>query len=359
MSGSTESAVEADPPFSGHTEDGDAPADIIFRTTVDGAVDFHVHKGPLSFVSEVFRDMFEMADENPHLNETKDGKPIVPVFDSSPALEILLRLCYPFAGNFQPRTLHGVEGAIVAAEKYQIKPAVAALRAVLTHFVATEPYWVFGIALRRKATQVIPENIAAMGVIVDAAALETLKKPFLPRSRDITAVSSTAFLVQLHDFHTTCGNGAAEFAAHYTRGLGYHHLSGPPGDRSILAAVWWSGEWNAHAELGDNRDHHDECGGSVVEDDDPDFPFYLPTLVYPPSWFIEHMTQVSEALKISPTEQQIRAKLFDKRTMYQLDKCAKCAGKALADLEEFVLKDLIADVVAHNLAVVQTTNFHL
>ncbi|KAJ6511430.1 hypothetical protein C8R47DRAFT_1095062 [Mycena vitilis] len=319
MSSSREEAIDANPPFSGHTEDGDAPADLILRATVDGAVsvDFYVHKGLLSVVSEVFRDMFEMVDDTSHPAEIKDVKTVVPVFDCSAALEILLHLCYPFPGNFQPATLHGVEGAIAAAEKYQIKRAVAVLRGVLMNFVDTEPYAVFGIALRRKAAQAVPENIAAMETIVNTAALATLKAPFLARIEDLAA-SSQAHLLQLHAFRTICGNAAANIAVRPTSWVFFDDLpSTPPTDRTKFAAVWW---WSGV--------HGDECG------------------------FIDHMLQVSEALKISPTEQQIRERLLDMRgTMYRLSKCPQCAGKAIADLNGLVLDDLVNDVVAHNLTV--------
>ncbi|KAJ7662050.1 hypothetical protein DFH06DRAFT_364309 [Mycena polygramma] len=352
-SSSTEEAVDANPPFSGHIEDSYyIPADLILRATAKGSVpvDFHVHKWPLSFVSEVFCDMFPPDKDTPeeailHPEELKDGKPVVIVSDSSPALEILLRLCYPFLGNFQPATLHGVEGAISAAEKYQIKPAVAVLRAMLMNFMDTEPYWVFGIALRRKAAQAAEENLAAMDAIANAAALATLKGPFLARREDID-VSSTALLVQLYDLRATCGNAAAKFAADYADWINIDDYPDPT-DRDIYSAVWW----NRY------RDYHNDGCGPEKYDAYPDTS--APIFLYPAKWFMEHMKQVSEALKTSPTEQQVREKLLDLRgTMYHLSKCAKCEENALADLKEFVLDDLVNKVVAHNLTAVQNMDFY-
>jgi hypothetical protein len=321
--GLSQTVVDANPPFSGETKPKWLPeADLILRSTVEGAVsvDFHVHKAALYLVSEVFRDMltFEAPKKT---EELKDGKPIVLVQDSSSALEILLPLCYPFLGNSRPTTLDGVEEALVAAEKYDIAPAVEVLGSVLMNFVETEPYCVFGIALRRKMACARVEDVAAMGAIVNAAALKTLEQPFLARRNDIV-VSDAALLLQLYDFCTKCGTAAANLAKEYAHWILYDNLPPPPEyrmngpDRTVYGdAVWWSG----------HRYHDNGCGATI----DPDFPPEAPTIFYPTHWFTEHMKQVAEALNICPTETQVGKTVLDLRgTMYQL-KCTKCAERHL------------------------------
>jgi hypothetical protein len=178
---------------------------------------------------------------------------------------------------------------------------------------------------------------------VNAAALKTLEQPFLARRNDIV-VSDAALLLQLYNFCTKCGTAAANLAKEYAHWILYDNLpplpeyrmNGP--DRTVYGdAVWWSG----------HRYHDNGCGATI----DPDLPPEAPTIFYPTHWFTEHMKQVAEALNICPTETQVGKTVLDLRgTMYQL-KCTKCAEKALADLEEFVLGDLTSKVVTNNLTV--------
>jgi hypothetical protein len=152
---------DAKPPFSAeHASDSDTddiPADLILRT--EDNVDFHVYKGFFPS-SPRYSTAFQP-------DEVRDGKPIVRVHDRSEALEWLLPTCYPFLANAQSTGLNGVEGALVAGDKYQIPASTPLLLTTLHSFVDQEPYSVLAIAIRR-----------GLKDVMKAAALATLERPF-------------------------------------------------------------------------------------------------------------------------------------------------------------------------------------
>ncbi|KAJ7115776.1 hypothetical protein C8R44DRAFT_213594 [Mycena epipterygia] len=324
--------TNANTPFSGETEVDAIPADLILRTA--DSVDFHVHKAIISFVSPVFRDMLGFEPD-----EFKNGTPIVRVHEPSEALEILLPICYPFLPNSQPATLGGVESALNAAEKYQIPAAVEALQVTLITFVDTQPYQVFGIALRRGLVDA-----------VNAAALATLEEPFLSKRNDMLEFQpglmhqGLQILTRLHDFRTACGTQAVKLSGEYKDWIFLDDVS------IERCAVWW----DCSAQNG----HGDGCGATVESAPDTS---NAPSLLYPAAWFVEHMNQVVKAVEICPTEKHIRMVLLDmKGTMYDLlSKCSMCSKRAKTDLEEFVVDELVRKVVAHNLEVVRNINFIL
>ncbi|KAJ7701821.1 hypothetical protein B0H17DRAFT_1195038 [Mycena rosella] len=297
--------TDADPPFSASESEIDGvPTDLILRTT-DG-IDFHVHKLILSY-------------------EFKDGKPIVCVHDDSSALQQLLPLCYPFIANSQPRTLDGVQGALVAADKYQMTAAIPLLLETLKSFLDDEPYRVFAIAIALRTKFVDAVNAAKVADLVDAAALATLEGPFLSKRRDIPELQSAQILLKLHDFRSECAVKAAGLCAKYSESELAEDVD--PSYKRIYAAVWWSAASNDH----DN--------GKLVRR--------------------AHETSHPSRENLSYREACEDGGLGPERAKYDLSRCAKCNEKPKADLEEFVVDELAARVTASNLETVRNTNFHL
>ncbi|KAJ6591175.1 hypothetical protein DFH09DRAFT_195473 [Mycena vulgaris] len=334
--GSSETFTDANSPFSGEEETDGVPTDLILRTA--NRVDFHVHKAIMSFVSPVFRDMLGEGANIFQPDEFKNGKPIVRVHDPSSALERLLPVCYPFLANTQSRTntLDGVGSALVAADKYQIPAATAALLATLQSFLGDEPYRVFAIALRIRLED-----------IVHAAALATLEKSYWDKREEILEFPpewSAQILLKLYDFRAECATKAAELCAEYGSTILTEELD-PIG---IHTAVWWSGS-----------EGHGEGCGTVWEDPYPD-DHHAPTLISPAKWFIEHMKEVAKAVAMCPTERGVKTAVMNMRgAMYDLSKCSKCNERAKIDLGELVFHQLAAKVTASNLEIFRKTKFNL
>ncbi|KAJ7177893.1 hypothetical protein C8R46DRAFT_1029476 [Mycena filopes] len=306
------------------------------------SVDFHVYSAFLAFSSVVFDGMIAMPPpQKRKSDEFKDGKHIVEVHDPSSAFEVILPLCYPpwFPQHPAP-TLEALEAALVTAGKYLMQGVMKSLSSALMSFVETEPYAVFGIALRRNLLGE-SEYAAMMRNIVNAAALATLEEPFLSRSSDIATLPAHA-LVQLHEFRAECATGADDCA----RGFNDWILLD---DLEFLdpQAVWWIG----------SQGHSDGCGAlSKYPSPDPN----APGMLLPAQWFSDHMAHVAAALHVCPSQKQARTTLLDMRggPTYQLT-CGKCAARAIPDLKQFVLDDLLAKISAHNSTTVQNANFTL
>ncbi|KAL5512749.1 hypothetical protein ACEPAG_3015 [Sanghuangporus baumii] len=105
----------------------DPRGDIILRTSDN--VDFRVFRIILDLASPVFRDMLSMP-QPPLQDEGTVGTPVVSVSESSAALDIVLRFCYPI---IQPQldcdNMSVIAEVLHAATKYDIDAAIIQTRA--------------------------------------------------------------------------------------------------------------------------------------------------------------------------------------------------------------------------------------
>lgn len=128
-------------------EEFDAPdGDIILRALNPLAHrDFRVHKLILSLASPVFRDMFGIPQ--PRANAINVDTEIVEMTDPPRALDLVLRLIYPFP----PPTVDSLDllvESLVITDKYNIEGARARLREPLKRFIRESPLRVYAVASR-------------------------------------------------------------------------------------------------------------------------------------------------------------------------------------------------------------------
>ncbi|KAJ7083458.1 hypothetical protein C8R44DRAFT_822467 [Mycena epipterygia] len=291
--------TDASDPWS-PTSDETNPPDVIIRSS--DMVDFHAHKAILSFGSVVFKDMFsfpEPAGEEANLR--RDGKAVVPLPESSKAIEKLLTLCYPrFTSSYLFRDLDGVDAAYASAGKYQIPGGQELLERLLWDrtFLEKDPHRVFAIACHRGLEE-----------IAKAAAMETLKLPHhvpnlsVPEFKFMSAYQ----LWQLQDFHTKCSQAIAHLIENLTRLANLEDDINDALEYPEFAAVWW-----------DHRDHSAVCG--PVEDD----------YIFPAKWFRDHM----ERVRLDSTRSPAASAAFETMsrvaglTLEAITQCPKCARLA-------------------------------
>ncbi|KAL5501367.1 hypothetical protein ACEPAH_8627 [Sanghuangporus vaninii] len=103
--------------------------DIILRTSDN--VDFQVFRIILDLASPVFKDMLSIP-QPPLQDEGIGGTPVVTISESSAALDIVLRFCYPIVQpQFDCDNMSIIAGALHAATKYDIHAAIIPTRAAL------------------------------------------------------------------------------------------------------------------------------------------------------------------------------------------------------------------------------------
>ena len=120
--------------------------DIILRSQGSPNRDFRVHKLILSLASPVFRDMFSIPQPKSD-TEPKVDTEVVDVTDPPQALDLVLRLIYPFPPP-SVCSLGLIVDGIVIADKYNIEGARARLRLGLSKFISEAPLRVYAIASR-------------------------------------------------------------------------------------------------------------------------------------------------------------------------------------------------------------------
>ncbi|KAI0664238.1 hypothetical protein C8Q70DRAFT_1049743 [Cubamyces menziesii] len=143
-------------PPSEHPVFKDPLADVILRSADN--VHFRLHKLVLYLASDFFGDMFSLpqparvstaaspSSDPPHSDsETVDGLPVIPVTESSAALENLFRLCYPM-DDPPLQTIEQVRPTLEAALKYQMRSAVKTATDRLRSLASTAPLRVYAIA---------------------------------------------------------------------------------------------------------------------------------------------------------------------------------------------------------------------
>ena len=131
----------------------DPDADIILRAPGPPKCDFRVHKLVLSLASPVFKDMFSLpqptSDDSRRSRKSGVGEmEIIEVTDPADALDIVLRMIYPFP----PPSLDGSFDTLVdcldITEKYDIKGAKSQLYSTLARTSATQPLRAYATAAR-------------------------------------------------------------------------------------------------------------------------------------------------------------------------------------------------------------------
>ena len=121
--------------------------DIILRALGPPSHDFRVHKLVLSLASPVFKDMFSLPQPTPD-NSTVAEVEIVEVADPPDALDIILRLIYPFAPPSFDGSLNTLVECLIVADKYNIKAAKARLNQELGRSYVADSLRVYAIAYR-------------------------------------------------------------------------------------------------------------------------------------------------------------------------------------------------------------------
>jgi len=132
-------------------ENFDAPdADIILRALGPPIRDFRVHKLLLSLASPVFKDMLSLpqpASDDSGESTVAEAE-VVEVTDPAEALEIVLRMIYPFNTPSLNGGFNTLVECLVITDKYEIKGAKSRLYSLLTRMNATQPLRVYATATR-------------------------------------------------------------------------------------------------------------------------------------------------------------------------------------------------------------------
>ncbi|KAF7354758.1 hypothetical protein MSAN_01389900 [Mycena sanguinolenta] len=289
--------------------DPENPPDVILRSS--DLVDFHAHKAFLAFGSPVFRNMFTFPTPVSEGGDVvKDGKPIIPLTESSKTVEKLLILCYPRFSNDGFRDLDGIDGAYEAVHKYQIPSGQKQLEHVLQEprFSEKQPLRVFAIACHR-----------GMEDIAKAAAMENLKKPrYVPISVPEFDFISARRLRQLDDFHYRCGEKIARLVKNLKDAENQDHVYRSYGDDNRSIEVWWKDEG-----------HSDDCGAQFSEDSD---------VLYPAQWFTDHILRVASTVSLCPDATSAAKKVAEifGPTKEAISKCPMCLRSAQSDLANLV-----------------------
>ncbi|KAL5482860.1 hypothetical protein ACEPAI_9455 [Sanghuangporus weigelae] len=181
-----------DPPILCASAPFDDPrGDIILQTSDN--VDFQVFRIILDLASPVFKDMLSIP-QPPLQDEGMGGIPVVTVSESSAALDIVLRFCYPIVPPQLDRDNMSVIAEVLrAAMKYDIDTAVISTRA----------------ALRARAEASNENALAAYAIACSlklkeearAVAMAYLKWPALKVSVPELALLSALDYHNLLDFH--------------------------------------------------------------------------------------------------------------------------------------------------------------
>ncbi|KAJ6478116.1 hypothetical protein C8R47DRAFT_1051349 [Mycena vitilis] len=293
---------DAPDPFS-PTSDEINTADLVIRSS--DMVDFHVHKAIMSFGSVVFKNMLSFPEPTGlSINDTKDGKPIVALTESSHAIEKLLILCYPrFVGTYPFRNLDGLDAAYEAAKKYQIPGGQKLLEKVLEEprFLEGEPHRVFvAIACHRGL-----DRVAKLALVQTLRLPHHVSRLSIPEFKLISA----HHLWQLLDFHHRCSEIMISLLQEFTE---YAQMTENIWDAEEFpqyTAVWW--DMDGHSAL---------CGPIIMDED------YL----FPAKWFQRHIQRAEDAARLSPDIESIKniVKTISWETLAEVSQCPKCATLA-------------------------------
>ncbi|KAJ7169329.1 hypothetical protein C8R43DRAFT_1121206 [Mycena crocata] len=299
MSTALVSVKDATHPFNGssalNNNASNPPADLILRST-DG-IDFHCDQATLAAQSVVFRDMLIFTGKN----DERDGKPILPVLETSLILRILL-LCV-----YSPPT---------AAELMCMPYLEATL-------LFTNPLWPYvrgtlrdNRKLAAKAAHYTLDNdvpTAFPGVIPDVEAVD-------PDS-----------LSKLRDFHAACTRDAQYYVGLTQDSI--HQSSMPHIEYFPELFFQRSGEEGPLFIWRQLDGHADGCGpywrDSMLDD--------LAWEIYPPQWFQDHVAHIGAQLGVNPGWKTafMAAMSLSPAGKRAISGCTACAKTAPLDLVHY------------------------
>jgi hypothetical protein len=124
-------------------------ADVILQSSDN--IDFHTFKLLLSLASDViiFEDIFTIPQPALGVNEMKHGVPVIPMSESSKALEMLLGFCHP---DCMPalETLDVIDDVLAAARKFEMGVVLKWARTNLLRprFMEKQPVRAFTLACK-------------------------------------------------------------------------------------------------------------------------------------------------------------------------------------------------------------------
>jgi len=178
-------------------ENFDAPdADIILRALGPPKHDFRVHKVLLSLASPVFKDMFSLPQ--PTLGDSAESTvaevEIVEVTDPADALDIVLRIIYPFDPPSLDGNFNTIVECLVIADKYDIKRAKLQLCSALTRMGATEPLRVYAVASRFGFANLVDSTSSHIILSVHLAGIPELPDDFNCASENVARTFFLSFL---------------------------------------------------------------------------------------------------------------------------------------------------------------------
>jgi len=176
-------------------ESFDAPdADIILRTLGHPKCDFRVHKLVLSLASPVFKDMFSLPEptsDDSRRSSSVVGIGIIEVADPAEALDIVLRMIYPFTPPSFEGNLDTLVECLVVADKYDLRGAKSQLYNALARFNSTHSLRVYAIAVRFGFAGLVDSTFRH---IISSVHLEAI--PELPDDFDFIPASAYHKLVR-------------------------------------------------------------------------------------------------------------------------------------------------------------------
>ncbi|KAJ8079557.1 hypothetical protein PM082_011144 [Marasmius tenuissimus] len=272
----------------------DIKADVILRT-VDG-VDFRMYKSLLSFASPFFEGMFSLPQPEPRSTaiQNHDGLPIVPMPESSKAIEKLLMFCHPAHCPIL-ESLDEIRLVLEPASKYDMTGVVKRIVIQFDPFIAAEPLRSYCIAWQFKLHDQVQK-----------AAKMLLREPLVPRRfvRELDLIPATA----LHRLHE------------------YHHRSGKAA-RAMATAFGWI-DMASYIKFGAGGECP-ECSNEeiVTGYDNQNIPSR--------SWWVEYMQDAALLLQERPCGVTVKDPDLMNRTFRKAVQCPYCKDRVLVEMREF------------------------
>ncbi|KAJ6618739.1 hypothetical protein B0H10DRAFT_2217473 [Mycena sp. CBHHK59/15] len=276
-----------DAKFSGENEEDGTASDLILRSS----------------------DM--LPSDSSQANELRDGKPVVPLPETSAALEKLHLLAYPrVCGELEFNDLGGIGAAYEAAEKYLVRGASG-------HSGCWRRRRVFSIACHRGLEDIC--KTAAMVILICPVVPPTATIP------EYTLISAHQIL-KLHEFTRSYMASAEKLALDHCHVADYDDVYRPlpdyparPGYMHIAYGRVW---WRSHGHISGYDVQLHNLRHRLARS--------LPT-----PWFCQHMKQVAQRLKVFPLGRPAYQAVMDVRGPFQdIVKCKACSENAVVDLTE-------------------------
>ena len=172
----------AESPYDSAARYRDGSADIILRSS--DLIDFYVFKGFLSYVSSVFRVMFDLPSTT--TNEMMNGLPVIAVAETSETIRLLLDLIYPHMDKPQIDNVAQFRKVCKATRKYCMVIIENRLRKqiVTSDLTVSEPLRVYAVAL-----ELDWEDVA----LIAARNASNISLDKLPHAEELGNISASGF----------------------------------------------------------------------------------------------------------------------------------------------------------------------